>query len=441
MSTIPVKITYNNDLRRISIDNSGTFAVLHETIANLYRIPTEDREIMEIHYIDDEGDKVCISSDIELKEALYIMQQNPQPSFRLILSLRSRNTKPASDSKFVPPINTSPNKPSMCDITNRILKLIATGKQEDLLKAKDILITEFPDSSEYSYLKDTVEWFLAHPEEASGYLMTALSSGIISVEQFCKNPFLHAQFNAGLSQLNTLWQQFVPQAQTFFRQPGWTAPFMPFVPQPTPTQPPAHPPFPFMPHPATWDPSTSGTVPPIYPTPFCVFPPPVATGSFTFPQQTSSTTFNPTPFTFPTTPAPPSPFIFNSPPSTPTPSTPLPEVPKFVPQVQSPQPTSSTPQVTDTFIFDEIVSPVSKPQTPVPAPQHPSVAGLLGNWWNMWQHTNVQNPDRYKEQLAILEDMGWTNREECLKALDKTGGDVLKAVETLLANQTANVSI
>jgi hypothetical protein len=368
----------------------------------------------------------------------------------------------------------------MNGITQRILKLIGTGKQEDLLKAKDILLSEVPDSPEYRYLRESVEWFLNHPEEASGYLMTALSSGLVSMENFCKNPFLHSQLNAGLSQLNSLWQQWVPQQP----QAPVFRPWVPFMPQcpmssnsgyqsSVPTFP--HPPTFIPPFVPTWDPTSSGT----NPTPFTPFPgmatpapywnphiftpTPATTGSFNFTPQggqvPTATPFMPsfTPAT-PLSPAPPSPFIFNSPPATPTPTnltnsvpdTPLPEVPKQPPQVQ---PTFPLPSVSQTFNFDDIVMPASTQQPQSSAQTSPQQSGTttpglfnplnLGTWLNnVWTQTNLTvRSDRYKDQLKVLEEMGWYDKEECLRALDRCHGDVLKAVEILLAYQASNVSL
>jgi hypothetical protein len=450
------------------MDSSSSFATLQETIANLYRIPTEDREHMEIHYTDDEGDKVIISSDIELKEALYLVHQFPQPSFRLTLTLKTlRPSIPAFTAST--PIPTTSE--STANISQRILKLIGTGKQEDLLKAKNILLTEVPNSPEYRYLSECVEWFLNHPEEAGSYLLTALNTGLISLEQFWKNPFFANtwnQFTSIPSYLNT----WLPTAMNAQHQPPpqtiYTPPFpYSYVPPNTSTNPcmtqpnpfPVTTPFmpPFMPH----QPMTGSfnftpfifTTSPAYPTGM-VPPFTSSTNQTSVPPMSPPLNAMPTmspPFSFP-------PFSPRNVPLSPplVPSSPPTELPNPVtefPKSQSPQaelPKSPSPPVDD-FVFP--TPPTTQPQPTstqtVPAVQFTSELGRgwgLGNWLNNVLHTppTVQqnnDPDRFQEQLKTLEEMGWYDKEESLKALDKTNGDVLKAVEFLLSNQTSTVTI
>jgi hypothetical protein len=448
------------------MDSSSSFATLQETIANLYRIPSEEREYMEIHYTDDEGDKVIISSDIELKEALYLVHQFPQPSFRLTLTLKPlRPTNPV----FSAPTPQA-TEPTTANLSQRILKLIGTGRQEDLLKAKNILLTEVPNSPEYRYLSECVEWFLNHPEEAGSYLLTSLNTGLISLEQFCKNPFF----------LNT-WNQFMTNAPSYLNSwlPTGTMPHPP---------PPTFNPFPYSPYTCPFTAATSPHVQQTNPfpgqhmpqtTPFCTpfmnFVPPST--------QTMNGSYNFTPFIFPAatpsfvpftssgvnqTPMPTmspqmhmpfnfSPRNFMVPPHVNTsiafpvnsPAQPIsPELPQPIsPPTDLPRP--SSPQLTDDFVF-----PAPPMTTPQPTSPHANVqfTSELGNGWGFGNWFNnvltprrspvqTNDPERWKEQLKTLEEMGWYDHEECLKALDSTNGDVLKAVEFLLSNQTSTVTL
>jgi hypothetical protein len=114
----------------------------------------------------------------------------------------------------------------------------------------------------------------------------------------------------------------------------------------------------------------------------------------------------------------------------------------------SPQPVSTPPNLFDDF--DLPATPKTPPQ-PQPQPTPPQQQQLpqvqftnqLGNLGSWFSHVfpTVQNPDRYKDQLKLLSEMGWCDKDECLKALDRMNGDVMKAVEFLLSNQTSTVTL
>jgi hypothetical protein len=126
------------------------------------------------------------------------------------------------------------------------------------------------------------------------------------------------------------------------------------------------------------------------------------------------------------------------------------ELPKPIsPQTtEIPKPTS--PQLTDDFVFPAPPTATPQPTSPHANIQFTSELGGwgLGNWFNQVLNQNrtaspvqTNDPERWKEQLKMLEEMGWYDHEECLKALDTTNGDVLKAVESLLSNQTSTVTL
>jgi hypothetical protein len=156
------------------------------------------------------------------------------------------------------------------------------------------------------------------------------------------------------------------------------------------------------------------------------------------------------PFPFPLSPRSVPPLspqtVPSSPPTEHIPITPVTQLPTPVsPRTELPKPISPT----DDFVFPAPPTTQPQPTSPqIPTVQFTSELGRgwgLGNWFNNVLHTApvVQNsdPERFQEQLKTLEEMGWYDKEESLKALDKTNGDVLKAVEFLLSHQTSTVTL
>jgi len=81
---ITVKLSYNDDLRRLSVDSATfKFAQLKETIKRLFS--SLDTERLVIKYEDDEQDLVTISSDEELTEAFNVSHRKQPPFLRLHL--------------------------------------------------------------------------------------------------------------------------------------------------------------------------------------------------------------------------------------------------------------------------------------------------------------------------------------------------------------------
>jgi hypothetical protein len=148
-----------------------------------------------------------------------------------------------------------------------------------------------------------------------------------------------------------------------------------------------------------------------------------------------------------TNPFPPSPFIFSplQTPSTTSSISPQPIPNPFASPQSTPNPFSPAPS---------IPFPEPKPDpTPEPKPDHADPAAVTDPWGvniiQNWFKNVLPNyisseqflADKYKNELKILEEMGWTDsRGVCLKALQQCNGDVMTAIELLLANQTSNVS-
>jgi len=118
----------------------------------------------------------------------------------------------------------------------------------------------------------------------------------------------------------------------------------------------------------------------------------------------------------------------------------VPQVPSnttVVPTVQSVTPITPIPPVNDPILDDFFIPspPSTRPQIPVTTSNNPF--HLWGNWLSHVTNSafpvQTVNPDKYRDQLNILAEMGWSNREQCLKALKRSKGDLDRAIEILLA--------
>jgi next-to-BRCA1 protein 1 len=93
---VVLKVTYGNEIRRITVDDSQAFSYkdLRALLKKLHHntLPAQ----FEIKYLDDENDKVTISSDRELADALQFVKTAKQPLLRLILLESAKKTAPAA---------------------------------------------------------------------------------------------------------------------------------------------------------------------------------------------------------------------------------------------------------------------------------------------------------------------------------------------------------
>lgn len=89
-STIHIKVIYNNEFRRFSLD-AANFNSLERTIRDVYSLP--DSEKVHICYFDDEQDKVALSTDQDL---IYALALTKQP-LRLFVTLVSSTPSPADE--------------------------------------------------------------------------------------------------------------------------------------------------------------------------------------------------------------------------------------------------------------------------------------------------------------------------------------------------------
>jgi len=94
MTSATLKITLQEDLRRISVPTSISFEVLTAQILKLYGLPSTNELL--IKYIDDEGDQVSITSAEELQEAFRICNTFRPPILRIVAKVLGNNAVPLS---------------------------------------------------------------------------------------------------------------------------------------------------------------------------------------------------------------------------------------------------------------------------------------------------------------------------------------------------------
>jgi hypothetical protein len=76
-SKLSVKITYVNEIRRVSVEKTLNFDTLKLTLRRLFKTLTEEEfSSLSIRYQDDEKDWITVSSDEELHEAVVLNSQN-----------------------------------------------------------------------------------------------------------------------------------------------------------------------------------------------------------------------------------------------------------------------------------------------------------------------------------------------------------------------------
>lgn len=83
--TLPVKVSFGDDIRRASFTPSSSFAALRELVGKLFGV---DETSYVLKYQDDEGDKITMASDDELQEAVRI-GQNTQKMLRIYVENKS----------------------------------------------------------------------------------------------------------------------------------------------------------------------------------------------------------------------------------------------------------------------------------------------------------------------------------------------------------------
>jgi len=79
------------------VDIGTPFSTLQNVIIKIFNFHTpDDIHHLQIYYKDDEIDMVLISSDNELGETIYLMQQTHLPVLRLIVHLKNQSPSPSS---------------------------------------------------------------------------------------------------------------------------------------------------------------------------------------------------------------------------------------------------------------------------------------------------------------------------------------------------------
>lgn len=84
--TVTLKIKFNEDVRRITLDKPTKFAELRTVLSGLFRSLPENYVLK---YVDEEEDLITISSDMELEEAFELAKKSPIKILRLNIHAES----------------------------------------------------------------------------------------------------------------------------------------------------------------------------------------------------------------------------------------------------------------------------------------------------------------------------------------------------------------
>jgi hypothetical protein len=107
-ANVTLKVTFDADLRRISVPTSISLGDLKKRLANMFA----NFEELKLQYSDDEGDRVTITSTDELEEAMRVAA-----STKNILRLFVSENKKKEEAK-VAPVNTNVVHAAYCDNCN-----------------------------------------------------------------------------------------------------------------------------------------------------------------------------------------------------------------------------------------------------------------------------------------------------------------------------------
>lgn len=86
-SRISAKVSYEGDIRRFSFERTANFSEVWKVILKLFNLEQESN--VKLYYVDDENDLVVMSCDLELVEALNILESVSSKSSLLRLQLKS----------------------------------------------------------------------------------------------------------------------------------------------------------------------------------------------------------------------------------------------------------------------------------------------------------------------------------------------------------------
>jgi len=287
---------------------------------------------------------IVMCTDIELKEAFFLVKDSSTPALRLTLEMKKSGTisnPPSGEPTVETPVESKTGEPLKQETSNepefpsppksepslctRVKELLRTGKYEDLVKARQILLSEYQNSPEYYHCRARVESLLGNSQGSVECIKQAIQYGLTNIEQLLQDPHLLNVQN--LEEFTSLISDLISGANV--------------------------------------------------------------TNSNTTANNTKTTTPNPTP----------------SPPPTPTP----------------------TPTPVSVSIEKELEDFV--------VPQITQTTRQLHGWGNwVWNVTNqlLFGQTRYTAELKSLEEMGWKDRNACIRALEESQGDISTAVLILI---------
>ncbi|KYQ91468.1 ZZ-type zinc finger-containing protein [Tieghemostelium lacteum] len=98
-----LKVQYGDDTRRVSLDREPTYSELKKMTMNFFNLQENN---FQIKYFDDEGDKITVTSDIEIREAFNFARKKTPALLKLFIIEIAATTTTAN------PTTTSPQQPS-----------------------------------------------------------------------------------------------------------------------------------------------------------------------------------------------------------------------------------------------------------------------------------------------------------------------------------------
>jgi len=172
---VTLKISLDEDIRRVSVEQNFTFETLIKTLRRLFKYLTDaDVQGLNIRYLDEENDWITLSSDEELKEA-----KSLSPFFlRLALSRAKRTQK-------VRKVNRWRGSRNFFQLQKQALKLLASNVPENIIAARSLFEEQvkISDHATPLYHIACCEALLAHSEEALGWLQKAVNAGFRKVRR------------------------------------------------------------------------------------------------------------------------------------------------------------------------------------------------------------------------------------------------------------------
>jgi len=97
---VPIKFLFNEEIRRVAKSNTPrSYEDLVKCAKETFSFGTDS--IVFLQYYDDEGDLILVTSDLEIEEALRIVEEENRPSLKLLVKVSSANENKSTTSEGV----------------------------------------------------------------------------------------------------------------------------------------------------------------------------------------------------------------------------------------------------------------------------------------------------------------------------------------------------